>query len=175
MKSRLSLPLAASLVCATLSLSRPYTSQESSPNTPKEVPVFRREDHPYHQRPAKGALPSPLDADQFRDKPQSYVAYKLAAQLSGLLYQQPCLCTCGKERGHKSLLDCFTGLHGRNCDECKVEVFFCHAQNKKGWSAKKIREAMFQFKFLDINFKEYARQQWQIMTEGSPDTKESRQ
>jgi len=166
------LALAISLFCTVLSLSAQNTSPKPSLNVPKDVPAFRREDHPYHKHPGKGALPPVLDAERFRGKSQSYVAYRLAAQIPGLLYQQPCLCACGKERGHKSLLDCFTGPHGRDCDQCKIEVFFCYEQNKKGWSPKKIREAMFQFKFLEINFREYAREQWQAMNASSPSPKE---
>ena len=173
MKSRFPLAIATSLLLAVPRVPAQSPSTEwSSLSAPEQTPSFRREDHPYHKHPAKGALPSILDAEQFRNKPQSYVAYTLAAKMPGLLYQQPCLCACGKERGHKSLLDCFTGLHGRNCDECKIEVFYCYEQNKKGWSAKKIRKAMFHYKFLEINFKEYAREQWQAMTAGLPDAKE---
>jgi hypothetical protein len=172
MKPHMPLALSISLFCTVLSLSAQSTSPEPSLNESKDLPALRREDHPYHKHPAKGALPPILDAEQFRDRPQSYVAYKLAAQIPELLYQQPCLCACGKERGHKSLLDCFTGLHGRNCDECKIEVFFCYQQTKKGWSPKKIREAMFRFKFLEINFKDYAREQWQAMNAGLAAPKE---
>ncbi len=173
MKFRLPLGLAIPLLSFALCLNAQSTYPESSSSAPKQdAPSFRREDHPYHKHPSRHALPDTLDAEQFRDEPQTYVAYNLASKIRGLLYQQPCLCACGKERGHKSLLDCFIGLHGRNCDECKVEVFFCYEQNNKGWSAKKIRQAMFEFKFLQINFTEYARAQWQAMTGNVPDAKE---
>jgi hypothetical protein len=173
MKFRFPLGLTITFSCVALCVTAQSTSPETSLNAPKQdAPSFRREDHPYHKHLPKQPLPETLDPEQFRDKPQSYAAYKLASEIPALLYQQPCLCACGKERGHKSLHDCFAGLHGRNCDECKVEVFFCYEQHKKGWSAKKIRDAMFQFKFLQINFTEYARAQWQVMTGNIPNAKE---
>jgi len=139
-------------------------SSAGAPNAQKGADSFRFADHPYHKHAPKGVLPNTLEPEQFKNTPEVYVAYSLAAKIRTLLYQEPCLCPCGKQRGHKSLLDCFTGLHGRNCDECKLQVFFCYEQNNKGWSAKKIRKAMCHFQFLGIDFHEYAQAQWRAIT-----------
>jgi Protein of unknown function with PCYCGC motif len=167
-RCRFQLGLAIPFLFFALCLTAQSTSPGSSVSTPipqkQGAPPMRSKDHPYHKHPARHELPDTLDPEQLKDDPQAYVAYSLAAKIRALLYQQPCLCPCGKERGHKSLLDCFTGIHGRNCDECKLQVFFCYEQSKKGWSAKRIRQAMFQFKFLAIDFDEYARAQWRAMT-----------
>lgn len=152
--------LLAIYVTATL---RSNAATNSSPPPPSPI-SFDPKDHPYHKHPPKQELPNTLDPEPFRDAPEAYVAYALAGKIRSLLYQQPCMCACGRQRGHKSLLDCFTSIHGRNCGECKLEVFYCYEQSKKGWSARKIRKGMFAFQFLRIDFDAYAAAKWRELT-----------
>src|ERR1700730_17198489 len=81
----------------------------------------------------------PLDATQFSQHPTDYVAYALAGRIPTVLAKQPCFCPCHFIHHHRSLLDCFAGLHGRECGICKQEAIFCYEQQRQGKSRRQIR------------------------------------
>src|ERR1700692_2134712 len=74
----------------------------------------------YHAYALKPPIPVTLDPKQFPDALSRNV-YALAAKIKPVLYQQPCYCYCDRHAGHKSLLDCFAGTHGAECDICQKE------------------------------------------------------
>ncbi|NIS85942.1 MAG: hypothetical protein GWN88_12935, partial [Nitrospinaceae bacterium] len=51
-------------------------------------------------------------------------AYEVAAKIPKVLDSQFCYCHCKKEKGHKTLLTCFTSRHGSNCDICIGEALY---------------------------------------------------
>ena len=59
-------------------------------------------------------------------------AYKMAAQVSKVLHQEPCYCRCDREMGHNSLHSCFEGTHGAACSTCMREAVYTYQQTKKG-------------------------------------------
>jgi len=67
---------------------------------------------PYHAS-AEAAKPFPelVPAEYFRDYLLVARAYRIAAQIPGVIAQQPCFCYCDKI-GHRSLLDCYASDHG---------------------------------------------------------------
>lgn len=83
-------------------------------------------------------LPQTLDPAQFSNR---YVtaAYQAARNIPEVLAQQPCYCHCDRNRGHRSLLDCFAGRHGSDCDICVREALFAMEEHRKGKSAEQIR------------------------------------
>jgi hypothetical protein len=67
------------------------------------------------------------------------VAYKMAAKVSNVLYQQPCYCRCDREMGHNSLHSCFEGTHGAACSTCMKEGVYTYQQTKLGKTPTQIR------------------------------------
>jgi hypothetical protein len=110
----------------------------------------------YHDHLPVTPLPDTLDPEQFLKNRPAFIAYFLAAQAKETLYQVPCYCHCNRERGHQSLLDCFTDKHGALCVICQKEAIFCWSQKKKGKRPAEIRGAMAKGKALHIDLSRYA-------------------
>lgn len=150
---RASLRIAALLVGATVAFGFGWiaagaqNTSDSSQATEAKKPV-----PPFHAGPPKGDLPATLDPDQFTD-PETRNIYALAAKVKAILYQEPCYCGCDKEAGHKSLLDCFTDLHGSGCDLCKKEAVFTATETQKGKTPAQIRKEIIagQWKTVDLS------------------------
>ena len=66
---------------------------------------------PYYES-ANAAKPYPalVPAGYFQRTPLAERAYRVAAEMPGVLAQQPCYCYCDKF-GHRSLLDCYASNH----------------------------------------------------------------
>jgi hypothetical protein len=113
--------------------------------------------HNFHGSPSIDTLPSVLDPSQFTANPSAFVAYSLASRIRQTLYQVPCYCGCDRNRGHESLLDCFTGNHGTRCRICQKEAVFCFLKQKKGKSPAEIREALEQGQVAHFDLDKYTR------------------
>jgi len=105
---------------------------------------------PYHKALPKGPLPATLNPRQFAD-PRVQAAYAMAAQVRGVLYQQPCYCGCDTEVGHKSLLDCYVGDHASICETCMMEGVFAYRETKAGKTPTQIRAEIEQGKWKSVN------------------------
>jgi hypothetical protein len=66
-------------------------------------------------------------------------AYKMAAKVPGVLYQQPCYCHCDRSMGHNSLHSCFEGLHGAECSTCMKEGIYAYRETQRGRTPAQIR------------------------------------
>ena len=92
---------------------------------------------------AKQTLPPIMSGNQLTGPyfQHSYqvVAYKMAAKVSNVLYQQPCYCRCDREMGHNSLHSCFEGTHGAACSTCMKEGVYSYQQTKLGKTPTQIR------------------------------------
>lgn len=95
----------------------------------------------FHTSAPTGPLPATLPPSQFSD-PVAQNAYRLAARIKRVLYQQPCYCHCDRSQGHGSLLDCFAGNHAAECGTCEREGFYAYEQTRKGKTAAQIREGI---------------------------------
>ena len=95
----------------------------------------------YHSYALKPPYPATLDPRQFPDALNRHV-YALAAKIRPVLYQQPCYCYCDRHAGHKSLLDCFAGTHGAECDICQKEAVLSYQLTQKGKTPAQIRAAI---------------------------------
>jgi len=113
--------------------------------------------HAYHDHPSDQTLPATLPPSSFSENRSAFVAYSLASRIEQTLYQVPCRCGCDRERGHQSLLDCFTGTHGARCRICQKEAIFCFLEQKKGRSPAQIRSSLEQPKALKFDLDEYTR------------------
>ena len=98
-----------------------------------------------HAYALKPPIPVTLDPKQFPDALSRNV-YALAAKIKPVLYQQPCYCYCDRHAGHKSLLDCFAGTHGSECDICQKEAIFAYQQTQKGKTPSQIRAAIIRWR-----------------------------
>ena len=79
---------------------------------PPLSPVTEQGTTPPFYKNAEAAKPFPrlLPPSRFRGYPLVASAYKIAAQIPGVLAQQPCYCHCDSF-GHRSLLDCYASDH----------------------------------------------------------------
>jgi hypothetical protein len=113
--------------------------------------------HAYHDHPSAEPLPATLAPSSFLENHSAAVAYSLASRIEQTLYQVPCRCGCDRERGHESLLDCFTGKHGIRCRICQKEAIFCYLEQNKGRSPAQIREALEKRKASKLDLEKYTR------------------
>ncbi len=109
-----------------------HAATQASPSAETEpVPAF-------HTQLPQTPLPNTLDPTLFTTTLVQN-AYIVAARIRKLLYQQPCYCHCDQSQGHGSLLDCFAGHHGSNCNVCMAEDFYTYEQSRAGKTAAQIR------------------------------------
>jgi hypothetical protein len=66
------------------------------------------------------------------------LAYKYAAEIPKVIDSQFCYCYCKKNNNHKSLLTCFTSMHGSKCDICMDEVIYAYELYQEGKSLDEI-------------------------------------
>ena len=106
----------------------------------------------YHAYALKPPFPATLDPKRFPDALNRNV-YALAAKIRPVLYQQPCYCYCDRHAGHKSLLDCFVGTHGSECDICQKEAVLSYQLTQKGKTPAQIRAAIIRgdWRAVDLN------------------------
>jgi hypothetical protein len=132
-----------------------HQSQSAPTPAPSPAAKFLKTEVPaYHAEPPKEALPETLDPAQFLDA-QTRNIYTLAAKVKPVLYQEPCYCGCDKEVGHKSLLDCFTDLHGAHCILCKKEAAFTYSETEQGKTAAQIRKEIMDGKWKEVDLAAY--------------------
>ncbi|MFQ5450851.1 MAG: CYCXC family (seleno)protein [Nitrospinaceae bacterium] len=65
-------------------------------------------------------------------------AYKIAAEIPKILDSQFCYCYCKKEKGHKTLLTCYTNRHASKCDICLGETLYAYELYKQGLTLDEI-------------------------------------
>jgi Protein of unknown function with PCYCGC motif len=108
----------------------------------------------YHAYSLKPPYPATLDPKQFPDALNRNV-YAMAAKIKPVLYQQPCYCYCDRHEGHKSLLDCFAGMHGSECDICQKEAVLSYQLTRKGKTPAQIRAAIIRGDWRSVNLNPY--------------------
>ena len=89
--------------------------------------------------PAKGQLIENrpvLSSALFTGK--TALAYKYAAEIPKVIDSQFCYCYCKKDHGHKTLLTCFTSMHGSKCSTCMDEVIYAYELYQEGKSLDEI-------------------------------------
>ncbi|MHB8503516.1 MAG: CYCXC family (seleno)protein, partial [Candidatus Acidiferrales bacterium] len=109
----------------------------------------------YHTSVPEGPLPATLSPSLFTD-PIAQNAYRLAARIKKILYQQPCYCHCDRSQGHGSLLDCYTGKHAAECGICVREDLYAYEQTRKAKSAAQIREGIERGDWQKVDVTKYA-------------------
>ena len=115
--------------------------------TSEPVPAF-------HEQAPQGALPPTMDPATFSDIVVQN-AYKVAARVKRVLYQQPCYCHCDRSQGHGSLLDCFASKHGSGCDVCIREDFYAYEESRKGKTAAQIRAGIERGEWQQVDVSKY--------------------
>ena len=108
----------------------------------------------YHAYALAPPIPATMDPRQFPDILNQNV-YALAGKVKGVLYQQPCYCYCDRHQGHKSLLDCFAGTHGAECDVCQKEAVLAYQLTQKGKTPAQIRSAIIHGDWKNVNMEPY--------------------
>ena len=109
--------------------------------------------------PAKGG-PAVMSGAQLTGEyfahPYQVTAYKMAAKIPGVLYQEPCYCRCDREMGHKSLHSCFEGTHGAACSTCMKEAVFSYNETKKGKTPAAIRAEIERGMWMNVDLEKAA-------------------
>jgi hypothetical protein len=148
--------LALTLLSAGLAQLRPaFGAAASAQNQQMQMNMPGMEDlgvPSYHAYALKPPFPATLDPKSFPDALNRNV-YALAAKIRPVLYQQPCYCYCDRHAGHKSLLDCFVGTHGSECDICQKEAVLSYQLTQKGKTPAQIRAAIIRgdWRAVDLN------------------------
>jgi hypothetical protein len=86
-----------------------------------------------------------MDAHEAHVMPAARYAeqgYAMAAEIPAVLDGIYCYCLCHDTFGHYSLLDCFMGDHGANCDVCINEAEIAYQMTQRGESLDQIRVAI---------------------------------
>jgi len=78
-------------------------------------------------------------------------AYKLAAQVPGVIYQLPCNCRCDRALGHTSLHSCYENMHATECSTCAQEGFYAYNKTKAGWTPAQIRAGIARHDYESID------------------------
>jgi hypothetical protein len=117
------------------------------PQGSEPVPAF-------HAHPPQGSTPETMNPELFSDVVVQN-AYKVAAKIKKVLYQQPCYCHCDKSQGHTGLLDCFASKHGAGCNICIYENFYAYEQSRKGKTAAQIREGIMKGEWQTLDVSKY--------------------
>jgi hypothetical protein len=108
----------------------------------------------YHTSLPEGPLPATLSPLLFTD-PVVQNAYRLAARIKKVLYQQPCYCHCDRTEGHGSLLDCYAGKHAAECGTCVREGLYAYEQTRKGKTPAQIRAGIEHGDWEKVDVKKY--------------------
>lgn len=93
--------------------------------------------------------PSILPATDFSRYPSVERAYEVAAEIPGVLAQQPCYCYCDR-MGHRSLLDCYASEHAAGCDVCLMEALFAGQMTRRGQSPATIRQEIIRGEWRNV-------------------------
>lgn len=108
----------------------------------------------FHNTVPDGPLPATMNPSTFNDA-VAQNAYRLAARIKKVLYQQPCYCHCDRSQGHGSLLDCYVGKHAAVCGVCEREGFYAYEQSHKGKTAAQIREGIVHGDWQQVDITKY--------------------
>jgi Protein of unknown function with PCYCGC motif len=96
---------------------------------------------------ATASNPAPAKGQLIENKPvlssalfsgKTALAYKYAAEIPKVIDSQFCYCYCKKDHGHKTLLTCFTSMHGSKCETCMDEVIYAYELYQEGKSLDEI-------------------------------------
>jgi hypothetical protein len=110
----------------------------------------------YHSYVLLAPYPPTVNPNQFYDALVQN-AYRMAAKVKPVLFQQPCYCRCDLNNGHKSLLDCYGGTHASVCDVCLKEGIFAYEQTNKGKTPAQIRAAILHGDWQAVNLQNYSK------------------
>lgn len=78
-------------------------------------------------------------------------AYKMAAKVQNVLYQEPCYCRCDRAMGHTSLHSCFEVEHGAECSTCMKEGAYTYLETKKGKTPAQIRAGIERGEWMNLD------------------------
>lgn len=148
--------LVGGVVLATVALGVALVPQQASSRSAVSVPQdATAEPVPaFHNSVPAGQLPATMDPSLFTD-PLAQNAYRLAARIKKVLYQQPCYCHCDRSQGHGSLLDCFVSKHAAACGICEREDFYAYEQIHQGKTGAQIREGIERGDWQGVDVKKY--------------------
>jgi hypothetical protein len=145
----------ACLVLGAVFLPQRAASRSLSRNSAAAAQMASEEPVPaFHSEVPKGALPPTMSPTLFADVVVQN-AYRLAARVRKVLYQQPCYCHCDRSQGHGSLLDCFASKHAAECSICIREGFYAYEQSGKGKTAAQIRDGIERGEWQQVDVAKY--------------------
>jgi len=125
-------------------------------NPADDIPAYNAAPPSHSAHP----LPPILSGDQltglYFQHAYQVTAYKMAAKVPDVLYQQPCYCRCDREMGHNSLRSCFEGTHGATCSTCMREAVYAYQQTRKGKTPAQVRAGIERGEWQNIDLESAA-------------------
>jgi Protein of unknown function with PCYCGC motif len=123
------------LGCLALGLATLAASAQWS-NPADDIPAYNAKPP---VKPMKPLLAGDQLTGEYFSHPYQVTAYKMAAKVPAVLFQQPCYCHCDRALGHNSLHSCFEATHGATCSTCMKEAVYSYQQTKLGKTPEQIR------------------------------------
>lgn len=120
------------------------TAQAAGREAKSPVPPY------YASADAAKPYPKLIPATAFREYPLAERAYKIAAEIPGVLAQQPCYCYCDRI-GHHSLLDCYASDHAARCFICIKEALLADQMTQQSKTPAEIRRAIISGKWQTVD------------------------
>lgn len=139
--------------CVVLGLVTLVASAQWSGSPASDLPAYNKTapTRPLPPVLSGGQLSGPYFAHTYQ-----VIAYKMAAKIPGVLFQQPCYCRCDREMGHNSLHSCFESTHGAGCSTCMKEAIYAYQQTKKGRTPAQIRAGIERGEWMNVDYEKAA-------------------
>jgi hypothetical protein len=112
----------------------------------QDIPAYNAAAPTHPLPPIRTDLTGPYFAHAYQ-----VTAYKMAAKVPNVLFQQPCYCHCDRAMGHNSLHSCFEGLHGAECSTCMKEAVYTYRQTKLGKTPAQIRAGIERGEWMNLD------------------------
>jgi len=141
------------ILCCTALVGLILAASAQFSNASEDIPAF-------HLGPPKAALPGLMSGAQLAGPNFAHayqvMAYKMAAKVPGVLYQEPCYCRCDRAMGHTSLHSCFEGTHGAECSTCMKEGVYAYRETRAGRSPAQIRAGIERGEWMNVDLEKLA-------------------
>ena len=132
----------AALVLVTLAASAQFSDPAS------DVPAYNAA---APTRPLPAVLTGSQLTGPYFAHAYQFTAYKMAAKVPNVLFQELCYCRCDRAMGHNSLHSCFEGTHGAECSTCMKEAVYAYRETRKGHTPAQIRAGIERGEWMNID------------------------
>jgi hypothetical protein len=119
--------------------------------TSADIPAYNASAPTHPLPPIRTDLTGPYFTHSYQ-----VAAYRMAAKIPAVLFQQPCYCRCDRAMGHNSLHSCFEGLHGAECSTCMKEAIYSFRETRAGKTPAQIRAGIERGEWMNLDLDKVA-------------------